>query len=125
MNTKKISIQLSDEYLVIKIPKSEINFPNIELPKLELFEDSVKINPYKELHQNTIGFFKDIAKKYGTNVKISRNDNFVKELRYKYRINDPHQNLRNLRNRGIIDLVYQENQKRIDYFILKDNAQWI
>ena len=37
MNTKKISIQLSDEYLVIKIPKSEINFPNIELPKLELF----------------------------------------------------------------------------------------
>jgi hypothetical protein len=125
MNTKKISIQLSDEYLVIKIPKTEINFPNIELPKLELFEESVKINPYKELHKNTIAFFKEIANKYGTNVKISRNDNFIKELRYKYRINEPHQNLRNLRNRGIVDLVYHENQTRIDYFILKDNAQWI
>jgi hypothetical protein len=125
MNTKKISIQLNDEYLVIKIPKSEINFPSIELPKLELFEESLKINPYKELHQNTIAFFKDIAKQYGTNVKIPRNDNFVKELRYKYRINEPHQSLRNLRNRGIVDLVYHENQTRIDYFILKDNAQWI
>ncbi len=94
MNTKKISIQLSDEYLVIKIPKTEINFPNIELPKLELFEESVKINPYKELHKNTIAFFKEIANKYGINAKIPRNDNFVKELRYKCRINDPHQSLR-------------------------------
>jgi len=132
MEYKKIDMVFVGEFLVIRIPKSQIGefpFAFTENPNLPqnmdgLFGEIEKPNPFKHMDSKTRKFIQTLVEKYGIETIIKRDLAEIIDMQWEFKISNFSQIMNTLEKRGFVTLIHNPNKTRITHFTFKNNAQW-
>ena len=132
MEYKKIDMVFVGEFLVIRIPKTQIgefpfeliSNPNLPQNMVGLFDEIEKPSPFKFMHDKTRIFIQSLVEKYGIETIIKRDLAEIIDMEWEHKIKDFSQIMKTLQKRGFVTLIHNPNKTRITYFTFKKNAQW-